>query len=73
MTHPRPRRSSMVGRTYLDPGDRLSGPRTPPEPVTVVVGWGPGGGPRNVAVRRSDGRLQVVPFSRRLRLPPDAS
>lgn len=29
----------MIGRTYLDPGDRLSGRRNPPEPVTVLCGW----------------------------------
>ncbi len=59
----------MIGRVYLDPGDRLSGYRTPPEPVTVVARWGPGGGPRNVAVRRRDGRIEVIPFTRRLRRP----
>ena len=58
----------MIGRTYLDPGDRLSGRKNPPEPVTVVTRWAPGsGGPRNVAVRRPDGSVQVIPFPRRLR------
>lgn len=57
----------IVGHTYLDPGDKLSGHRQPPEPVTVITGWGPGGGPRNVAVLRPDGSVQVIPFSRRLR------
>ncbi|WP_431897892.1 hypothetical protein [Nonomuraea sp. bgisy101] len=61
--------NSMIGRTYLDPGDRLSGHRTPPEPVTVLVGWGPGGGPRNVLVQRPDGTREVIPFQRRLRRP----
>jgi len=62
----------MIGRTYLDPGDRLSGRNIPPIPVVVVTRWGPGGGPRNVAVRRPDGSIVVVPFPRRLRrLPAD--
>ncbi|MFB4306943.1 hypothetical protein [Actinomadura sp. GTD37] len=30
---------SMLGRCYLDPGDRLSGRRTPPERVTVLQQW----------------------------------
>lgn len=30
---------SIVGRTYLDPGDQLSGRRTPPDRVTVITGW----------------------------------
>lgn len=33
------RRSGMVGRRYLDPGDRLSGRQTPAEPVTVLIAW----------------------------------
>jgi hypothetical protein len=41
----------LVGRTYLERG----------EPVVVVARWG-GEGPRNVLVRRSDGRLVVRPF-----------
>lgn len=57
----------MVGRVYLDPGDRLSGRRDPAEPVTVLCGWGPGGGPRNVLIEREDGTRDVVPFCRRLR------
>jgi hypothetical protein len=59
----------MISRTYLDPGDRASGRRHPPEPVTVITRWGPGRGPRNVAVRRADGTVQVIPFTRRLRRP----
>lgn len=59
--------SSMVGRTYFDPGDRMSGRIDPPVPVTVLTKWGPGGGPRNVAVRYPDGRTAVIPFPRRLR------
>ncbi len=31
-------------------------------PVEVVIWWGPGNGPRNVLVRRSDGELVVRPF-----------
>jgi hypothetical protein len=49
---------SITGRTYLERG----------KPVTVVCGWGPGGGPRNVAVRREDGTVVVRPF-RGLRKP----
>jgi len=52
----------MRGRVYLERG----------EPVTVVCGWGPGGGPRNVWVRRADGTEVVRPF-RGLRRPPGAS
>lgn len=33
------RRSGMVGRRYLDPGDRLSGRHVPAEPVTVLTAW----------------------------------
>jgi acetyl esterase len=50
----------MVGRTYLERG----------RPVVVVTRWGPGGGPRNVAVRREDGSTVVRPF-RGLRRPKD--
>jgi hypothetical protein len=42
----------MVGRTYLERG----------RPVVVVIRWGPGGGPRNVLVRRESGELVVRPF-----------
>jgi hypothetical protein len=41
----------VVGRKYLERG----------APVVVVARWG-GDGPRNVLVRRSDGRLVVRPF-----------
>jgi hypothetical protein len=61
---------SVTGRAYLDPGDRLSGRKNPPEAVTVITQWGPGGGPRNVAVRRPDGSMAVIPFPRRLRRLP---
>lgn len=30
----------MIGRRYLDPGDRLSGRNDPPVPVTVLIRWG---------------------------------
>lgn len=60
--------SGMIGRRYLDAGDRLSGRREPAEVVTVLTRWGPGGGPRNVLVERSDGSREVVPFPRRLRV-----
>ena len=42
----------MIGRTYLERG----------APVVVVARWGPGGGPRNVLVRREDGHKVVRPF-----------
>jgi hypothetical protein len=66
----------MIGRTYLDPGDRTIGWRyDPPRPVTVLEKWGNRpkgqGGPRNVLVwYRDDGHLAVIPFPRRLRRMP---
>ena len=73
-------------RTYLDPGDRLSGRYDPPRLCRVLTQWGPVGqpgtpaciwlkpvssaGPRNVAVRYDDGSETVIPFSRRLRRTP---
>jgi hypothetical protein len=48
----------IVGRVYLERG----------EPVTVLVQWGPGGGPRNVLIERRDGTKVVRPF-RGLRVP----
>lgn len=48
----------MIGRVYLERG----------QPVTVLIRWGPGGGPRNVLIRRGDGQLVVRPF-RGLRRP----
>jgi hypothetical protein len=64
-------RSSMIGRVYLDPGARGWGiVYDPPRPCQVLVRWGPGGGPRTVAVRYlDDGTTAVIPFSRRLRRP----
>ena len=50
--------TTMIGRTYIERGN----------PVTIVCRWGPGGGPRNVAVRRADGTVVVLPF-RGLRKP----
>lgn len=58
---------SIVGRTYLDPGDRWSGRNDPLRSCVVLTQWGPGGGPRNVLVRYLDGTAAVVPFPRRLR------
>jgi hypothetical protein len=58
---------TIVGRAYLDPGDRWSGRHTPPRPCVVQCQWGPGGGPRNVCVRYDDGTVAVIPFPRRLR------
>jgi acetyl esterase len=48
----------VIGGSYLERG----------RPVTVLVRWGPGGGPRNVLIRRHDGELVVRPF-RGLRKP----
>lgn len=42
----------VIGRTYLERG----------QPVTLLIRWGPGGGPRNVLIRRADGTLIVRPF-----------
>ena len=49
---------SVVGRTYLERG----------RPVVVLTAWGPGGGPRNVRIRRQDGKVVVRPY-RGLRRP----
>ena len=51
-------RGNLADRMYLEPG----------APVVVVTSWGPGGGPRNVAIRRPDGTVVVRPF-RGLRRP----
>lgn len=64
---------SMIGRTYLDPGDRLAGRYDPPRRCVVLTGWGPGGGPRNVRVRYDDGTVAIIPFSRRLRRTPEGA
>jgi hypothetical protein len=62
--------SGMAGRVYLDPGSRLSGRYDPPRQCVVLIRWGKGGGPRNVAVRYlDDGTRAVIPFPRRLRVP----
>jgi hypothetical protein len=54
-------------RIYLDPGDRTAGRYDPPRRCTVIIQWGRGGGPRNVAVRYLDtGMTAVIPFPRRL-------
>ena len=57
----------IAGRAYLDPGSRASGRYDPPRRCIVLTGWGPGGGPRNVAVEYDDGSRAVIPFPRRLR------
>jgi hypothetical protein len=44
--------SGMIGRRYLERG----------KPVTCLVRWGPGGGPRNVLIERADGTRVVRPF-----------
>jgi hypothetical protein len=63
----------VIGRTYLDPGDRLGGRHDPPRRCVVLVKWGPGSGPRNVAVRYlDDGSEAVIPFPRRLRRDREA-
>ncbi|GGM82148.1 hypothetical protein GCM10010106_31010 [Thermopolyspora flexuosa] len=50
---------SIVGRVYLEKG----------RPVRVLIGWGRGGGPRNVLVEREDGSKVVRPFRGLRRLP----
>jgi hypothetical protein len=47
-------------REYLERG----------RPVTVLIRWGSGGGPRNVLIRREDGQLAVRPFRGLRKLPP---
>jgi acetyl esterase len=42
---------TVVGRTNLERG----------KPVTVLVGWGPGGRPRNVLIEREDGSRDIRP------------
>jgi acetyl esterase len=53
--------SGITGRTYLERG----------APVVILTQWGPGGGPRNVRIRRADGTVTVRPF-RGLRRPADS-
>jgi len=48
----------VIGATYVERG----------APVVVLARWGPGGGPRNVLIERSDGTRVVRPF-RGLRRP----
>lgn len=55
--------AGLIGRTYLQRG----------EPVTVLVQWGRGGGPRNVLIRCADGTLVVRPFRGLRKLPPEAA
>ncbi len=40
------------GAVYLEHG----------KPVTILARWGPGGGPRTVAIERADGSRAVRPF-----------
>ena len=49
---------NLAGRKHLERG----------RPVTVLVSWGPGGGPRNVLIEREDGSRVVRGF-RGLRRP----
>jgi acetyl esterase len=48
----RPRTTGIVGRRYFERG----------RPVTILIQWGPGGGPRNVLIEREDGQRVVRPF-----------
>jgi hypothetical protein len=58
----------MIGRIYLDPGDRWSGRNDPPRRCQVLIRWRPGARPRNALVRYlDDGTTAVIPFTRRLR------
>jgi acetyl esterase len=50
----------IAGRSYIERG----------RPVLVLIQWGPGGGPRNVLIRRDDGQDVVRPF-RGLRKDPE--
>jgi acetyl esterase len=52
----------VIGRTYYERG----------RPVVVLIRWGPGGGPRNVLIRRADGQLVVRPFRGLRKDPPKA-
>jgi acetyl esterase len=52
----------VIGQTYYERG----------RPVVVLIRWGPGGGPRNVLIRRGDGQVVVRPF-RGLRKHPSAA
>ena len=64
--------NTMTGRTYLDPGGRLTGHYDPPRPCRILTRWAPRapgrrGGPRNVlAEYPGDGSRAVIPFPRRL-------
>ena len=53
---------TMEGATYLERG----------HPVTVLIRWGKGGGPRNVLIRRANGSKVVRPF-RGLRRPKESA
>ena len=58
----------MIGRVYLDPGDRMSGRHDPPQPCQLLLRWEPGAGPQNVLVEYlDDGDRAVIPFPRHLR------
>lgn len=63
----------MIGRRYVDPGDRWAGRYDPPRPCVVLVAGRAStqrakAGPRTVLVEYlDDGSRAVVPFSRRLR------
>lgn len=52
---------NITGRRYLERG----------HPVKVLIRWGPGGGPRNVLIRREDGTEVVRPFRGLRKLTPD--
>jgi acetyl esterase len=52
--------TDLAGRVYLERGHL----------VTIIRGWGAGGGPRNVLIRRADGTRVVRPF-RGLRKPKE--
>lgn len=68
--------TTMVGRRYLDPGDRWAGSYDPPRLCIALVAGRAStrrdpAGPRTVWVRYlDDGSEAVIPFPRRLRLAP---
>lgn len=62
----------MIGRRYLDPGDRWTGRYHPPRTCVVLLAGRAStharpAGPRTAWVRYDDGSEAVIPVARRLR------